>query len=398
MSMLLCMPWCRIDRPYAVDNIEIVPFERDRRIDGLGDLHQGLVNAIMASYKTIEGRPVDRAALIRHGDHAIIDDLTDEELNDVFDVAALECFSGLAGREFFNPVGPYCNSDCFNLYAQEFPSADSIALVRRRRESQTMSVWPIDSISITVPVHCQTVTKVTLDEEMLRGLLAYPAQCAPAEWVRWQNAISYFNQANTDSNSIRPQVESVLMVGAFQEVLNVGHEAKEVARRFSEVLAPKTSLPTSQSQRASKRWPSSQEPLRYDWMREFHFIRNDFAHGKLSPVKAPVWTPTEHLVLAAMAFPLLVKCLLKERGVYSLSDTDHREMDCFEKLADISDFLERPPDYESSLDTYSSRLQRDWIAHRYDLDRRIADFSAEESRRAKAGDPYQARSDAMDEE
>jgi hypothetical protein len=59
------MPWCRIDRKYEVDCIEILPFEKRKRVHGLDDSEQRHVKKILAIYKTIQGSPVDRAALIR---------------------------------------------------------------------------------------------------------------------------------------------------------------------------------------------------------------------------------------------------------------------------------------------------------------------------------------------
>lgn len=231
-----------------------------------------------------------------------------------------------------------------------------------------------------------------------RGDRLHQAQSPPNEWDRWRSSISCFNQANTDSDNIRLQVELVLMVGAFQELLNVGDHVKEVARRFSEVVAPYTSLATTASQRGSMRWRSSQEPLRYEWMREFHRIRNNFAHGKLRTVQTPVWNPPEHMVLGAIAFPLLVKCLLKEAGGYSLTYIDdRREIDCFEKLADTMDFLKLPADSQDSSDTHWTRCAEDWIeqeARRLDAEA----ISAEEARLAQGHDSPQSASEAADEE
>ena len=138
MSMLLFLPWCRIDNIYKIGNIEILPFERHNPIEGLDDAAQCRVNAIMASYKTIEGRPVDNAALIRYSNRSPIDNLSEDEIETAYELASLACFCGLVKREFFNPGGTYCNSDCFNLYTQKFDRADFITFMTRRREGQTM--------------------------------------------------------------------------------------------------------------------------------------------------------------------------------------------------------------------------------------------------------------------
>jgi hypothetical protein len=383
MSMLFFMPWCPIDKAYDLDRIRILPYRRGNALEGLDQLQQSRVDAIMGMYKTIEGKPIHSAAILCFAGKTPIDELREAEKEQAFEFVDLACFSGLARREFFASAG--CNRDCFTLYGQEFGPTDVGSLSWRRRQGRFFSPWRMSEITFSVPIHCYTVHEVTIDANLLEGLGRHQAQSPPKEWDRWRSSISCFNQANTDSDNIRLQVEAILMVGAFQELLNVGDHVKEVARRFSEVVAPYTSLATTMSQRGATHWASSQEPLRYEWMREFHRIRNDFAHGKLSIVQTPVWSPREHMVLGAIAFPLLVKCMLKEAWGYSLTRIDRRDIDCFEKLADIKDFLELPADSGGSLDTHWTRLWEDWI--RQDLGRKIAE---KEARRVEGHDASQA--------
>jgi hypothetical protein len=399
MSMLLFMPWCPIDRVYDSDCIRILPYRRGHPLEGLDQPQQSQVDAMMGMYKTIEGKPIHSAAILCFAGKAPIDELSEPEKEQAFDFADLACFSGLARREFFASAGSYCNRDCFMLYGQGFGPTDFGVLTWRQRQGRSGSTWRMNRITFSVPLHCYTVHEVTIDANLLEALAKCRAQSPANEWDRWRNSILYFNQANTDSDNISLQVESVLMVGAFQHLLNAQKKPydKDVARRFSEIVTPHTSLLTRTSQRGSTRWPSSQEPLRYEWMREFYQIRNDFAHGKLRTGQPTVWTPGEHIVLSAIAFPLLVKCLLKEAGGYGLTDIDRREIDCFEKLADTNDFLELPADSQDSADTHWTRCWWGWIkqeARRLDAEA----ISAEEARRAQRNDSPQEASDAADEE
>jgi hypothetical protein len=397
MSMLFFMPWCPIDKAYDLDCIRILPYRRGEPLEGLDQLQQSRVDSIMGMYKTIEGKPIDSAAILCFAGKAPIDELSEAEKEKAFEFADLACFSGLARREFFASSGSYGNRDCFTLYGQEFGPSDFGFLTWRQRQGRSGSTWRMNKITFSVPMHCYTVHGVTIDIKLLGGLRKHQAQSPSNEWDRWRSSISCFNQANTDSDSISLQVESILIVGAFQHLLNATHKDKDVARRFCKVVVPSTSLVTCTSQRSSTRWASSQEPLRYEWMREFHQVRNDFAHGRLSTGQPAVWTPGEHIVLSAIAFPLLVKSLLKEAGVYTLTDIDRREIDCFEKLADTKDFLELPADSQASGDTHWIRLWRDWIYQ--EAGRTFAEaFAAEEVRRAQGYDASEAAFDALDEE
>lgn len=359
MSMLVFMPWCPLDNPYEVGDISILPFERQTPIDGLDDAGQCRVNTIMATYKDIEGKPVHKAAIVRYGSNSPTGDLTDDQIEIVQDLAVLACFSGLAKRQYFNSLGPYCNSDCFALHIQKFDKADFTALAVRRREGRTLSGWPIDDISITVPVHCHTIRQVSLDVDLLKALADHRAQLNDGEWARWQNAISCFNQANTDSDNVRYQVEWVLLCSAFEHLLSAKPNAKDVACKFAKAFEPSKELLAKDATRLSNQPKNDGKSVRYEWMREFYRTRGDFAHGKLNTQQATAWNPLEHLVLATIAFPLLVKSFLNKACRYKLTGHDQAQIDVFEKFADTHDFLRPPPDQKNSLDSHWKRPVND---------------------------------------
>ena len=356
MSMLAFMPWCRIERVYEAGDIVILPFKRHVPIDGVDDTGQCLVHTILTAYKTIEGKPVDRAALVRYAGKSLLDDLSQDDRAAIHGLVTLVCFCGLAMREYFNALGPYCNSDCFSLYFQEFDKAGFTAIATRRREGHTSSGWSIDNIAITVPVHCHTVREVKLDETLLRALACHRAKPHDDEWAKWQNALTCFNQANTDSDNIRHQVEWVLLCSAFEHILGAKSEANDVATCFSAAMVPHEPLLVGTASRRSDRWQDNEQALRHEWMREFYRIRGDFAHGKLNTQQPTVWNTLEHLVLATIAFPLVVRCLFRKARVYNLTDGDRAQIEAFEKLANTADFLKPPPDQKNSLDSHWSRL------------------------------------------
>lgn len=349
MSMVAFMPWCRIDKTYEVGEIQIFPFERHEPIDGLDDAAQCRVNRILAIYKTIVGKPVDRAAFVRYGSRLLIDDLNDKEQETIHELVTLACFCGLARREYHEQGDHYCNSECFSLYIQKFDEADFVSLRTRRRDGHTWAVWPIADIAITIPAHCWPIQEVNLDEILLNGLVAHRAQSDDKEWARWQNAISCFNQANTDGENVRYQVEWVLLCSAFQHILGAKSNAEDVAKKFAEAVVPSSPVLVGNAEHRSDRWTEADKPIRYEWMKEFYRIRGDFAHGRLQTNQPSVWNPHGHLVLAAITFPLLVRCLLNKKGRYEFTDNDLAQIDAFEKLTD-KQFLKPPSNQKNSLD------------------------------------------------
>ena len=238
MSMFLFMPWCRIDEQIKMGDIRIVPFKQGKRIRGAGVILNRQIERILSSYKTIEGQPISRAAFIQLSAKGIGEDLTEDEIELLNKLVALLIFCGLSNRAYFNHVGSYCNTDCFTMYIQKFEDAEFTAISSRRREGRTLSGWGIDEIAITVPVHCHTIGNVTVDERLLRALVSRRTSSSSDDWGRWQNAISCFNQANTDNDSVRYQVEWVHFCSAFEHLLGASPDARDVAERFSRNLVP----------------------------------------------------------------------------------------------------------------------------------------------------------------
>lgn len=162
------------------------------------------------------------------------------------------------------------------------------------------------------------------------------------DWARWEDAIELFNLANTDSYLITAELEAVLMVSSFQRVLGVRSSKHiAVAQAFAAALRPSSDLALAASRRAAN-LPDvgKKEPnLRTRWMEDFYGLRGDLAHGRMRSSKDLLWRdPREFLVLGAFAFPLVVKQLLEDEGLYQLTDEDHIRVDAFERLAD-AEFL-----------------------------------------------------------
>jgi hypothetical protein len=356
MTMLVFMPWCRIDADYRMGEVSIAAYrtadEASAELDGAT---REVVRTILSCYRDLDGRAVSHAALLRYGDRPVLGDLSESELEVAYELAALGCFAGLAKRELLGFA--YCNADCFILYGQRFEQLDHIALVARRRDGRTWSARELAKTTFSEPVHTSSVERVSLDGALLGGLLAFRGAASPEDWARWQNALSCFNQANTDNDAVRYQTEWTLMASAFEQLLDAEPKAESVAAKFKEVLAPNASLLVRDARRRNERMRTETEALRYEWMKEFYRLRGAFAHGRLDPKQPAAWQPLEHLALAAIAFPLVVRSLLTTRGTYTLTDDDISHIDAFERLADV-DFFKLPEDAKGSTDTVWARLVR----------------------------------------
>ncbi len=359
MPLLQFMPWCAIDKSYSAGDVTIIPYDIENAIAGLDEPTSYQVRTLLASYRDLEGQPVREAALVQFQGRSLLADLTDDEMEVTRECIGIACFCGLAKREYFNQLGPYSNADCFILYGQKFSKDPKFfGITTRRREGRNLDGRFIDRTVFSIPVHVSPIGSVSLDATLLDSLVAIRDQASDDVWIRWQNAISCFNQANTDNDAIRYQVEWVLLSSAFEHILEAKPDYSDVAQKFAEAVVPHPALLVRNAKRRSDRWSDPDKPLRYEWMKEFYRIRGDFAHGRLTTRQPAVWNPLEHLVLASIAFPLLVRCLLKEKGAYEFTGNDLAQVSAFEKLAD-EQFLNPPADQKGSIDSVWHRLRRE---------------------------------------
>ena len=223
---------------------------------------------------------------------------------------------------------------------------------------------------ISVPVHCHTANNISLDSGLMNSLVSHREELLnKGTWGHWNNAIACFNQANTDSDNIRDNVEGVLLSSAFEHLLDAKSNAKDVARLFSVTLDKSDGILAKDSLRFSDdKKKVSDETLRYEWMREFYQLRGAYAHGKLVPQQPMKWTVQEHFILATIAFPLVVKSLLVEAGKYSLTNDDEAQIACFEGLANTPNFFTDPPNLRENCNSHWMQL-----LNKYHKNKRIED-------------------------
>ena len=352
------MPWCPISREYSAGPIAIIPFERNNPMDSLGKLDLDIFKKVLACYRDLEGHSVKKVAVLCYRGKPLISNLSKKSLRLTAELVELACFSGLAHRDYFDSLGPYCNASCFELYAQRLETGRFMAIESRRRGGRSLAFRPIAETVFSIPEQANSIHAVVVDEGLLAGLVAFRNHVQDGEWARWRDAIACFDQANTDAQNFRWQVEWILLCSAFQRILGADSKSISVAEKFAKALVPSSTVPIGKARRKSSCLQKlNPHPLRYGWMEEFYRLRNDFAHGRLQTSKVSAWSQDEHLVLACIAFPLVIRCLLEQRGQYSFTDNDRVQIDIFEALADRR-FLNRPKGAGSSVDTVWNRLIR----------------------------------------
>lgn len=315
---------------------ELLPFVRGREPGASERDLQATCDAALSPYYTGDAR-IRTATLVRHADRPLTCDVSEEERTALFTFAELLAASGLAAREFFRH--DYQNRDNFLLVIQPFPeSGPSGAAIRtRRRDGTTLSGWTFESYRVQRPEHVDGSFPCTMDWALLDALLQVRDD---ESWPRIYDAVVGFNRANTDSPGILQSTEAVLLVGAFQRVLETKSDERRLGQKLANALAPSSNVAPGAIPALASRGAQF-KTVRESWIRDFCGIRGNVAHGKLGSAYEPVWSLPNHLLLGSVAFPLVLKRELQTLGKYSFTSHDRANVDVFERLASFDHFAPR---------------------------------------------------------
>ncbi len=115
------MPWCRLDRKCTAGPVPLVPFSRDHSPPNFEPDVTRAVNTIVTDFIAVDGRPVNQCVLLSLDDHVFVEGFeTCAAFETIYDYVQMACLSSLEGREYLGPAEPYCNSECFALYARQY--------------------------------------------------------------------------------------------------------------------------------------------------------------------------------------------------------------------------------------------------------------------------------------
>ena len=319
------MPWCQLDQQYDVGPVALIPFSRDHPPANLEPEIIQAVHAILADFIAVDGRPVTRWVIIGLEGRVLVEGLeTRTAFDTIYDHAQMACLSSLERREYLGRAEPYSNSECFALYARQYRDGAAVAPPIFRRDITRMGLAG-DALRVQIPVQTVAVPRPILNEALYCALAELRSRLVEDErvdkWAVWAESIYSFNLANTDREGISGHMEWVLMSSAFERLLRARPSARDVAEKLVAALLSSDSPNIFASE------------VIHDWAKEFYRLRNDFAHGKLRTRQPRSWNSACHLLLGAIAFPLLVKNLLEHEGVYRPTENDRCEVAAFARFA-----------------------------------------------------------------
>lgn len=334
MSVLFFLPWVSLSEVVEVDGIRFIPYSRGKEPAELRGVPIATLDAVLGSYgnqvyrsTSASSLPITDAVLVSwDGDEEGLE-LAEDMIQARLDQLNYVIFSALAKRRFGQNSG-YCNTEGYMAVAQRFsPDRPGATLLTSRRKDGAISRYnsaaPVPRF--IRPEHVDNPLRFDVDMQLLQALLRLPEGELKQ---RIDQSIDAFLRANTDSPSMSERSEVVLMQEAFEALLGANHTKEDFRRKVGDHLTPDLPDPVVWSTGPLtqgvwlKRWPSNVKRPIDAWAQDFSASRNAAAHGSKGSHAPTVWALRNHLLFSSWLFPLMIKQLLSDEGLYTLTHAD----------------------------------------------------------------------------
>ncbi len=355
------------------------------------------LDKILASYVDITGVSITNCTLACIESNQPIWDLQGKDREQIRFAALLLTLVVMSCNEYFLTLGKYANTTRFQLYWQSFVEpAEHLAFGLRRRDGSALDGgYKHGEVTFTVPLQCRPIDQVCVDQGLSEGInKALEADSGLIS--RLKTALSFFNLANTDSESILDEAEIILMGSTFEQMLKA-EGAYQLSCKFGKLFRDYGSVRVQEAMKErpkiqikehyqnkldldGKRFETKEEYVRAQeesfvhtkWIEEFHDLRSKVVHGEKLSQRGWGWNKSEHLLIGAFAFPLLIKVMLSEEHYYSLTDEDKIRCKSLDRLLSKTEW------HKSSSPRFNSTVWQETISEvsrRHNIQKAVDSFN-----------------------
>lgn len=258
--------------------------------------------------------------------------IRNEDHGTIFRAVNFLFLAALAAQHLYDPLEPPINSTYFELHQRLV--ADFVQIVTRRRDGESWGIWSAKRSLMIAPTQVGPNDGIALDNDLLAALVTDDA-AGGAILERLHLALPFLRLANTDSETMSRHAELVFAASAFEQMLGSNGKALDLSERIASlfkhygaasaetaaITRPGITFAESDADakhaEARKRWHVHQM-----WIYEMHKARSKAAHKGALTSRSWGWNELEHLVMASFVFPLIVKIILANASLYSLSVDD----------------------------------------------------------------------------
>lgn len=348
MSVIFFLPWVLTKDELDIGSVRLLPYCRGKKPGSIGGATQADIDQVLGNYAdhgrqptSSLGTPVANATIVHWVTDGENSTISQVEISKRMKFGQWLILAGLSERRYGSHMR-YCNSDGLTLMGQHYANgqAGAVSFDTRRRDGVSKRV-----LSATYgrpyflrPINVSDPLVVEFDIPLLKALMNINDVDLEN---RIYDSVVMFNRANTDASEVPDHAEMVMLRAAFETLLEASHVKSDLVEKFSKHFDSLPNLAVWHNgifdEKAWRsRWEDTnaiKRPLDA-WINDFCNARNSSAHGSASGSKYPpsIWSMRNHLMFASWLFPLMVKGVIAEHGIYTLSDEDKDYRSDFEQF------------------------------------------------------------------
>jgi hypothetical protein len=224
--------------------------------------------------------------------------------------------------------------------------------------TQHRSAWWCADVAVSQPLQCSVVHDFRFDEKLLKVL---PLALSRSDLgFDLTGAMEFYNLAHANEPALAVTQQLVLMEAALEHLFPKENFAGQVGCIALLLRTEDCAVPTKPPRRAENTWVAAQvdsregaippsAPSCHYWLRELIRLRNDIIHGNRLSDRKWTWWPEDHVAMAALVIPLLVKARLQYAGLYEWTHSDKVRLGAVGRLLAANNRWDRivKPPYES---------------------------------------------------
>jgi hypothetical protein len=279
--------------------------------------------------------------------------------------------TAMSNQRFFQQLSPHVNATNFRpIFQGVSQDSDRIALfVRRRGSSLNVGGYHFDDVKFQMPLSAYHTECPQLPKRFCDAVNRARTR-RTATWVALEESLPLFLLGHAETPELPDEACVMLSAIALERLLEATGSALQLSEKFSLLWQPYTRLKISSAKRVrpdnnNHRKVQANWAIHQKWAKELYEVRSSVAHRGPVSGYTQNWKPSQHLVIAAFVYPLLVKLRLAAEGFYTLDDKEMGACDALDELLD-SDWgagWKRPPEWPSILSRHEqSRALKKIIA------------------------------------
>jgi hypothetical protein len=352
------MPWITLPYSVRVGRFRFCPL-RVQDVKSVVDLEMvPTVENALRCYVRKNGKPIESCTIVLRARHQQAWNIPREQWNYANSAAKTLALACLAEQRFLEGhFSPHLNATMFHIIGQGLTAgSDQIApFYSRRGGGLQIGGLRFKDIVFQRPPQIEGTECGIINKRLLTALKTARRLQAPCTSAI-DSSLEVFLLAHAEAPELDSDSCVMLSAIAFERLLApLRGSAQAVAAAFADHWAPFSQVRIANAKRvkSDKEFAFDQQhwPLHRNWMKELYEARSASAHGGSISKFSRNWSASQHLVIAAFAYPLTVKLRLAEEGFYALSDRELGACAAIDQLLDSSwgSGWKKPPEWSNIL-------------------------------------------------